>query len=68
MSRQQVLSDLNFAVGEIVMFINTTTMVRRQPTSSMNRNTGEVIIQLTDQIIKHHAEVDSPALPWLKEL
>jgi hypothetical protein len=68
MSRQQVLSDLNFAVGEIVMFINTTTMVRRQPTSSMNRNTGEVIIQLTDQIIKHHAEADSPALPWLKKL
>jgi hypothetical protein len=68
MSRQQVLSDLNFAVGEIVMFINTKTMVRRQPTSSMNRNTGEVITQLTDQIIKHHAEVDSPALPWLKEL
>jgi hypothetical protein len=63
-----VLSDLNFAVGEIVMFINTTTMVRRRPTSSMNRNIGEVIIQLTDQIIKHHAEVDFPTLPWLKEL
>jgi hypothetical protein len=50
------------------MFINTTTMVRRQPTSSMDRNTGEVVIQITDQIIKHHAEVDSSALPWLKEL